>query len=257
MTEGLLNLDTEKTQEVAAQQTADGQQAAESQRIIEYKGERLEIPEPFWDAEAGAPNVGALAKAAADLRRKVSEKEAEKPQVPESYELRVPEELAEKIKPIADDPLAKSAMEWAKKHAISQSAFDELAAVFYGDVAGKMTNPEQEMEVLKQSLGRNAESEIKALGAWANGLLEEEFKASPELLGEALRLSSTAAGVRLLKAIKDKIGEHHVPTPRDSAAVAVLDEEGIRQIMMTEAYRDGDPATHRKVQEAWERLYRE
>lgn len=257
MAEGLLNLDTEETQEVAAQQTADGQQAAESQRIIEYKGERLEIPEPFWDAESGAPNVGALAKAAADLRRKVSEKEAEKPQAPESYELRVPEELAERIKPIADDPLAKSAMDWAKKHGIPQEAFDELAAAFYGDIAGKMPDQAKEMDALKQALGPKAESDIKELDAWAAGLLGEDFKKSPELLEAALRLSSTAAGVMLLKTIKDKIGERPVPTPRDGQAVAVLDEEGIRQIMMTDAYRDGDSATHRKVQEAWERLYRE
>lgn len=218
---------------------------------VSYKGEEIAVPDAFWDAQRGSPNLGALLKSHADLRRKLSE---DRPGTPETYELAVPETLAGRIAPDPEAPLARDAMAWAKENGIGQQAFSELAALFYGDLAGREPDRESEMATLAREFGPRAEAELDGLSRWATGLLGPVFAERPELQAAAENLASTAAGVMLIKAIKERLGERGLPSARGGAASG-LNEADLRALQAGDAYLAGDPATLRKVEEGWKRLY--
>lgn len=220
-------------------------------RNVRFKGEELAIPDAFWDAASGGPNLGALVKSHADLRRKLSE---QRPEVPEAYDLAVPQDLAERVRPDADDPLAKSAMDWAKKHGLGQEAFSELAALYYGRLAEGAIDRDAEVGKLKSVFGAKVERELEGLGRWVEGLLGDALSGNPEVTAALHRLTSTADGVLLVKAFKDRLAEPGLPSFRDGGRSA-LDAAALRALQASEAYLSGDPAVRRKVADGWARLF--
>lgn len=232
-------------------------------RFIEYKGERIEIPENYWDNEAnegkGAANTGALAKAVADLRRQVSEK----PKAPDKYELpSLPEELKGKAEINAEDPRIPAVNEWAKKHGITQEAYNDLIML---DVAEKANGAEgdaewakEQREALDKALGDDADRVKADLGKWVGGLLGKDLKDNPDMLAEAQALASSAHGVMLLKAIKDKIGERGLPDGKGNDPKPVSESE-LTRLQASAAYQDSNHPDHQKtvqqVRDGWARLY--
>jgi hypothetical protein len=226
-------------------------EAAPPPHSVRYKGEDLPVPEAFWDTAAGGPNLGALVKSQSDLRRMLSE---QRPEVPEAYELAVPQDLANRIRADAEDPLAQSAMDWAKKQGLSQEAFSELAALYYGRLAEDAVDRDAEMGKLKSVFGSKAESELAGLGRWVQGLLGNTLSRDPEMERTLHHLTATADGVKLLKAFKDRLAEPAVPSFREGG-VPAMDAAGLRALQASDAYLAGDPAVRRKVAEGWARLY--
>lgn len=226
---------------------------SETPRSVRFKGETMAIPDAFWDAETDAPNLGALVKSHADLRRKLSEV---RPEPPEAYELALPEALAARIRADAEDPLAKGAMDWARRHGLGQDAFSELASLYFGRLAEVAVDPEAERAKLRESLGERADGEIAGLGRWVDGLLGDVIAESADLRGALDRLTATADGVMLVKAIKDKLGESGVPSMRATAPKG-LDAAGLKALQGSDAYLSGDAATRRRVAEGWARLFPE
>lgn len=220
-------------------------------RSVRFKGETLAVPEAFWDAEADAPNLGALVKSHADLRRKLSES---RPQPPDAYELVLPQELSGRVVADAEDPLAKGAMDWARRHGLGQDAFAELAGLYFGRVAETAVDSEAERGKLAAALGDRTESEIAGLSRWVDGLLGDVLAESREVYAALDRLTATADGVMLIKAIKDKLGEAGLPSSR-AAQPGAPDARALRQLQGSEAYRAGDSETRRKVAEGWARLF--
>lgn len=220
-------------------------------RSVRFKGETLAVPEAFWDAEADAPNLGALVKSHADLRRKLSES---RPQPPETYELVLPQELSARVAVDADDPLAKGAMDWARRHGLGQDAFAELASLYFGRVAESAIDSEAERGKLATAFGDRADSEIAGLSRWVDGILGDVLAESREVYSALDRLTATADGVMLIKAIKDKLGEAGLPSSR-AGAPAAPDAGALRKLQSSEAYRAGDAETRRKVAEGWARLF--
>jgi len=221
-------------------------------RNVDFKGEALSVPDAFWDSDRDQPNVGALVKSHADLRRKLSERGAK---VPESYELFVPEDLVDLIKADAEDPLAIGAMDWARKHGLSQEAFSELSSLYYSQMQG-VSGPDQgvEMEKLQTLFGPRLSVELDQLTQWADGMLGEDMARAPELYHAFERMTSTAEGILLLKTLKDRLGERGVPSFRGHGG-ARLDASALRALQASEAYVSGDEATRRKVAEGWARLF--
>ncbi len=224
---------------------------SETPRSVRFKGESLPIPEAFWDAEADGPNLGALVKSHADLRRKLSET---RPEPPETYELSLPEALAARIRADTDDPLAKGAMDWARRHGLGQEAFSELAALYFGRLSDVAVDPDAEQGKLREALGERAEAEIAGLGRWIDGLLGDVIAESADLHAALDRLTATADGVMLVKAIKDRLGEASVPSMRASGPKGP-DASALKALQGSEAYLAGDPATRRRVAEGWARLF--
>jgi len=227
--------------------------AADAPRSVRYKGEEVTVPEAFWDAAAGGPNVGALVKSHADLRRKLSEG---RPQPPESYALTLPEDLAARIAPDENDPLARRAMDWAKQQGLGQEAFSGLAALYYGHLADGAPDRDSEMQRLAEALGPRAGAELAGLSRWVGDILGEGMGKSPEIAAALDRLTATADGVLLLKAIRDKLGETGLPSSRGGAAPR-LDAAALRALQASDAYLAGDPAARRTVAEGWARLFPE
>lgn len=264
MSDALLALGAEQGAEPgtpAAPDPAAGQQQpadAGNPRVVEFvdrdgNAEKLEVPDEFWDAEKGAPRLGALLKSRNDLRAKLGEGKAA---APETYELRVPEALAGRFQADPEQPIAKAAMAFAKKHGLSQEAFDELAATYFEGQAGNTLDPAAERAAVEKALGPDAKAEMEGLGQWVSGLLGQDFAKNPGLLSAAEALASSSEGVLLLKALKDRIGEKGVPAARTSSE-PVLSEESLRALQASEAYQNGDPATRRRVAEGWEALERQ
>lgn len=220
-------------------------------RSVHFKGETLAVPEAFWDAEADAPNLGALVKSHADLRRKLSEP---RQLPPEAYELSLPEELSGRIAADADDPLAKGAMDWARRHGLGQDAFSELASLYFGRLAESAIDAEAERGKLAAVFGDRADGELAGLSRWVDGLLGDVLAESREIHSALDRLTATADGVMLIKAIKDKLGETGLPSSRIGTPGAP-DAQALRRLQGSEAYRGGDPETRRKVAEGWARLF--
>lgn len=259
MNPSLIDVETPISETSAASEASAG-------REIEYKGERIEIPENYWDAGAndgdGAPNTGALAKAVTDLRRQLSG--AGRAPVPDAYELSVPDDLAERITADADHPLAAPTMEWAKKHGLSQDAFNELTGLFYGAEAESAAAEEDwtrtQSEALDAALGADAAREKAALGKWVGGLLGRELSSNPDMLAEANALASSAAGVLLLKALRDRIGERPLPGSSDAGGSA-LNAADLTRLQASPAYQNSADPDHRatvaKVRQGWAQLYPE
>lgn len=228
----------------------------EASRIVAFNGERLEVPEDLWDAEKGTIRAEAALKRMLDLRRKLSEG----PPAPETYALEVPEALREKVAADLGHPLAQPAMDWARKHKLSQEAFNELTGLFYAQEAATSEEDAHyragQDEALTEALGAQSEKVKKELGQWVGGLLSKDFKENPALLEAANLLASDAKGVLLLKAFKDRIGEHAIPSGQERAAVSEAD---LRALQASEAYQNEHHPQHEatavRVREGWQRLY--
>ncbi len=233
--------------------------------VIEHKGERIALDQNYWDGTAndgqGGPNVGALAKAVTDLRRQVSGR-SDPP--PDRYELTVPEALTETIEADPSHPLAKPAMEWAKKNGLSQAAFNDLTGLFYGHQAAQAGDEEkyyqEQNAILDQALGPRAETIKQDLVNWFEGLLAQDFRDQPELFEAAHLVTRDADGVLLLKALKNKISQRNVPSGRHED-LGVLMSDDLRNLQASKAYLDQSHPNHKatvaKVREGYQRLYKD
>ena len=211
------------------------------------------MPDDLWDGENGTIRAEAAVKRALDLRRKLSEK----PAAPESYELVVPDDLKEKVEANAEHPLAKPAMEWAKKHGLTQEAFAELTGLFYAQEAAgfdedaKFTT--EQNEALAKALGESAGKVKKELGQWVGGLLGKDFKENPALLEAASLLASDANGVLLIKYLKTRSGSGIPPVVIGSRVSADLRPASPRRLP------ERTPSAARshvgQGREGWKRLY--
>ncbi len=217
-----------------------------------------EIPENFWDPETKSVRLASLLKSHGDLRSRIGERR--KP--PEAYEIRLPEDLQSAISADPDDPLAQSAMDWARRHELSQEAFDELAEAFFRNEAQNLDPDryrETQLNALNDALGSDAEKVRKDVGQWFGALMGRDFADNPDLLAAAEELATDARGVLLLKTLRDRLSEHGVPDRRSETGTdRSIDEATIRQTQASEAYRNSNhtdhAATHRWVRNAWQTL---
>ncbi|MEM7047597.1 MAG: hypothetical protein AAF442_08120 [Pseudomonadota bacterium] len=225
-------------------------------RRVEFKGQPIEVPEDLWDKENGKIRDVAAVKRVLDLRRKLSEK----PPVPDSYELTVPEGLD--IDADAEDPLAQSAMDWAKKHGLSQEAFGELTSLFYqqeADFAKSLDEQqEQDYNTLKEIYGDGTKKKLGELARWVDGVVGDATDDNP-MISQALdTLVSDAGGVLLLDRIRSQVGESPIPSPIDQRQHGIT-PESLRELQHSPAYLDNSHPDHAavvaQVRRGYQRLY--
>lgn len=246
------------TPDTATENPASARAPAKGMHHYTLDGVTHEIPENFWDPETKSVRLGSLLKSHGDLRSRIGERR--KP--PETYEIRLPEDLQSAISANPDDPLAQSAMDWARRHELSQEAFDELAEAFFRNEAQSFDPDryrETQMSALDEALGSDAEKVRKDIGQWFGALMGQDFEESPELLAAAEELAADARGVLLLKTLRDRLSEHGVPDRRsDAGAEAPVDEAAIRRVQASDAYRNSSHADHEAtrswVRNAWQTL---
>jgi hypothetical protein len=143
------------------------------------------LPESYYDADKGPAydrlitdfnNLTAL-KAENDLRLAARPKDPTgyQPTLPKDFKL--PEGLNE-FKIADDDPMLKSAREWAHKHNLSQEAFSDLIAMRAGLTVGEETNIKEMRDAEIKKLGDNGPARIDAITTWLSAKLG---KKDPEL----------------------------------------------------------------------------
>ncbi len=144
----------------------------------------------------------------------------------------------------------------ARHHGLGQEAFSELASLYHGWLAETAVDREVEIGKLKGAFGARTEAEIAGLGDWVEGFLGDALGQSPDMFAALDRLTATADGVLLLKALRDRISEPGLPSGRDGGA-GLPDAAALRALQASEPYLAGDPAVRKRVAQGWARLYLE
>lgn len=174
------------------------------------------IPEKFWDAEKGAPRTEDIMKGYKELETKFRAGDHKAPEKPEGYKV----ELDDKSKGVLfgknsedpnKDPLYQKFTGWGVKNKISQAAMSEILGM-YAEASVEETGKFQ-IDVGKErsALGKNADAIIQN----QHSFFEQMFKAGEigeAELKEASILFETAAGVKLVQAIRARYGEQSIPT---------------------------------------------
>lgn len=188
-------------------QASDGTVEADQQPQAEAIERPDYIPEKFWDAEAGQPKVKELANsyqhvekkmstARDELRSEIEEelKESRQQNVPESYELKIPDDMVPEgvdLNLDSDNPEVRQAMEFAKKNNLTQEQFDDLVKIRVGTELQGYERSQQELA----KLGERAQQRIDRLVSWGqSNLNSKDF--------ETFRgLAHSAEQVKLLESI--------------------------------------------------------
>ncbi len=234
-------------------------------RMVAHKGERFQVPDNLWDPAlndgVGGINGAAAVKMAMDLRKQISDKAAHGGEVPNAYTLTVPEKLDGELEASTEHPLFAPVSEWAKAKGLSQSDFDELTEVFYTyEAARQGRRDEDQIGMLTEALGDDAERNLADLGRWVDGLLGEDIAQRTGIADTLESIASSANGVLFLKALKDRIGVMGVPTNRAGGAGAAAVSRGSLQALQgSQAYRDAGHPDHaetvRRVRDGFRSLY--
>lgn len=240
---------------------AGGPEAGKPPRFIEYNGEKIEVPPELWDEETGAVNALAAVKRATDLRRQLGEQ----PPIPETYEVKAPSAFKDKWEIKADDPNAQRLVALAKEKKWPQDTVDAIVglkakldidaqAALEAEVAKEM---ETEWKDLEKDLGGadRAKSTVADLNKWLSGMVVKEGKPDPHMVQAATLLMAHGHGVRFLLNLRERMGRSGLPAVEAQSAANALSLADLRALQASPEYLAGDPATHRKVQEGYIKLY--
>lgn len=248
---GLLDFNTPPAAPQGQQPPAAAAPPAAEARVVEYKGEKLQVPENFWDPEANTVNIGALLKSQNDLRAQLGQQ----PKAPESYALTVPKDLEGKITANANDPLFQRVTALAKNHNLPQQALDDLVGAYFSQQVAEAEADQaylaEQTQALDQALGPNPAQAKAELAQWAVGLFGQDHLADLQVL------ATSASGVLLLKKMKDLVKEPTIPGTRDAGGGGLtVTEDGLKQMMKDPRYwRDKDPAFIKQVTDGFAKLY--
>lgn len=169
------------------------------------------LPENFWDAEKGEPNVQGMAKSYSELRKAFNEKNNDKPgkevsdYMSEEFYDEEGNFKVEGVELNKEDPVLQKAYEIAKDMGMGVKQANEFISKF----AGNMTEfiPEgidPEAELAK--LGENGESIVTGLKTWVDGM-KNNGEMDDEVYNAVLELGKTAAGIKALEVLRSKTGE--------------------------------------------------
>jgi hypothetical protein len=210
------------------------------------------VPEKFWDAEAGQLRSDALLKSYTELEKSwvnpdklktqwEEERLATRPETPADYAL--PDDERFDPEALSSSPIVDLWRNAAHEAGVGQEKFNDVL-VQYAEKIGEQTAAQLESEF--EALGENAQSRIDAAGQWAS----KYFKDGE--LGAVQQIASTAAGVSVLekfmKATRESGALAEEGSPTDSADTI----ESIEKLMQTRAYyspADFDPAVRKRVEE--------
>lgn len=217
------------------------------------------LPEQFWDAKANRPQIEALAKSWTDLRTKIARGEGVVPDTADGYRLPLPDGAPAGLVP-ADDPLWKAVREAAHQAGVTQAQLEALARP-YLDAAlkaraaqGVPADAEAERKLYEAELGRlgpNAPAVVREVKGWLAGLVSRGIMTEQER--DALKLVSTADGVRALLKLRQISGDRPIPIDGINEA-APSRADALR--MMEEAIRKRDQSLGERAMAALRALDR-
>lgn len=225
----------------------------------EAPGNRPEwLPGQFWDDHAKAPKLEALAKSWSDLRSKVAREGMGVPPA-DASEYRLPQ--VDGVPPDLvrdDDPLWSEIRVAARAAGVTQAQLEALAKPYLAAVAkaresqGQPADPEAEKRLYEAEiarLGPHGPAVLREVKAWLGGLVSRGILTEAELA--ALKLVSTADGVRAFSKLRTLAGEKPIPlTALEDGRMSYQDATR----MMREAIEKRDEALGRQAERALREL---
>jgi hypothetical protein len=229
---------------------------AEGQQPAQRPARPDTIPEQFWDAEKGAVRTDDMAKSWRDLRAKISRGEHNPPDKPEAYTVPKVEGVPDGLVGGEKDALWPEIRQAAHAVGITQKQLDALAAPFLKAVAEQAAPADPEVrkaavEAELAKLGPNGRHVVRDVKGWINGLHANGSFSDEER--DALLRVGTAAGVRALAKVRERLGEQPIPTD-------ALTEDGMAETdarrLMREGFAENDEAKLTRARRALAELER-
>lgn len=213
----------------AGQKTEPGSADGAGPRLVEFNGEKIEVPEHFWDAQAGQPNIGALLKSHGDLRKQLSEA----PALPETYEPKLPEDIAKELEgkwelDPADPKLAELAA-FAKEQKLDQAGYSKTLGLYAkvrlaeAEAADQAEGVAMEQEWSRMAADMGGDEGVTRVihetNDWLKSVLTgKDGKVDPVYLPVASYLMNTEGGIRMLARFREMTGRSGMPASQPGTA---------------------------------------
>lgn len=223
------------------------------ERFLEKAGEKIQIPENFWDNEKNAPDTFAIMKSQMDLRKQIGEDLSPKDGI---YQINIPEELKNKLTANAEDPLYKEFCKFAKSKRMSQEEFDSITQIYYKNLAENTTDFDSEEYFQKESDALKAKygSKLDKIRTRIENFVKNSGITDKDILNELNFMQTSAAGVSLLDYLLTFRGE---PMPQEiSSRAGVPTLQELRNMQAKPEYMT-DKDLQEKVRKGYEALYGE
>jgi len=205
------------------------------------------IPEKFWDSEKHEPRLEAMAKSYAEMEKNFKNG---KHKAPEGGKYDITP-FADKV--AADDPVLSTYTEWAGKHGISQSAFEELASKVVEMGQAQQSQAKVSMQAERAKLGEQADAIIESMVGWARGLVSggawtkedfDEFKVA----------GGTANGMRMLMRLRESY-EGRVPLKDTIPTDIGMSDDELHAMIGDPKYKTNEGGYRDKVERLFEKRY--
>ena len=224
-----------------------------NERFLEKAGEKIQIPENFWDNEKNAPDTFAIMKSQMDLRKQIGEDLSPKDGI---YQINIPEELKNKLTANTEDPLYKEFCKFAKSKRMSQEEFDSITQIYYKNLAENATDFDSEEYFQKESDALKAKygSKLDKIRTRIENFVKNSGITDKDILNELNFMQTSAAGVSLLDYLLTFRGE---PMPQEiSSRAGVPTLQELRNMQAKPEYMT-DKDLQEKVRKGYEALYGE
>ena len=253
----------ETTNENINETEGGAQQHTPAPRYVEKNGERLEIPDNFWDKENDKPDVYSILKSQNDLRTQIGEDKSPADGV---YKINIPAEFQDRLEADTNDPLYQKFSAFAKKNRMSQEDFDTITSAFYKDLY-ELTAPgdddgaddfdeeaylKAEADKLKEKYG----DRVDQIRSHIDNFVRNSGITDKDILNEINYMQTSASGVATLDYL---LGLRSDPMPYIAGTTApegVMNLSELRKLQAEPGYQNGtDPELIRKVTEGYEKLF--
>ncbi|MBO6290314.1 MAG: hypothetical protein J6N45_08335 [Alphaproteobacteria bacterium] len=243
---------------------SDTGQHTPAPRYVEKNGERLEIPDNFWDKENDKPDVYSILKSQNDLRTQIGE---DKSPADGIYKINIPEEFQDRLEANPEDPLYKKFSAFAKKNRMSQEDFDNITKEFYKGLydlvepAEDNTNNFDEEAYLKNEADKLKEKygdKVDQIRSHIDNFVRNSGITDKDILNEIAYMQTSASGVATLDYL---LGLRSDPMPAIAGTTApegVMNLNELRKLQAEPGYQNGtDQELIRKVTEGYKKLFPE
>ena len=225
----------------------------EVSRFLEKGGEKIQVPENFWDSEKNAPDTFAIMKSQMDLRKQIGEDLSPKDGV---YEIHIPDNLKDKLTADLEDPLYKEFCKFAKSKRMSQEEFDGITQIYYKNLADNANDFDSEEYFQKESdaLKEKYGPKLDKVRTRIENFINNSGITDTAMLNELKFMQTSAAGVSLLDYLLSFRGE---PMPQETTSRAgTMTLQQLRDLQAKPEYYT-DPDLQEKVRKGYEALYSE
>lgn len=223
------------------------------ERFVERDGEKIQIPENFWDAENSCPDTFAIMKSQVDLRKQIGEDLSPKDGI---YQINIPEAMKDKLTADPEDPLYKEFCKVAKAKRMSQEDFDNVTKIYYQklyDAAPDFDSEDyfqKESDALKQKFG----DKLDRVKTRIDNFVRNSGITDQDMLNEIQFMQTSAAGVMVLDYLLS-LRDQSMPQDTPSRA-GVMNLEELRALQAKPEYMT-DKNLQEKVKKGYEALYAE